>query len=354
MLKPKRALVTGACGFSASFLIDLLLKKGWDIVATDLKTAPRDNLEGKNVEFIAADLTDKASLKNVVKDIDIVFHTAAIMDFSTPMEVLRAVNVQGTKNLLETVVNSNVHKVVSWSSVALYGSADPKWYKLPITENQELNPVIKEKYGLSKREQEAGALKLHKEHGLPLSFIRCGAIYGPRTYYGMYTLFRIIKMGMLPVLSKNLHKGSIPLVHGEDIARVGLFLSDVNKFNGEAYNVIDDNTLDIVQTLRFIAFITDQHLKILPSFPIKLLKPFFKLLGKWSLWEANHLRKKVNGKSPIPKFETETMGYVYGNYWYSNQKILDAGYSFKYGDRKIGLLETIKWCNEQGWPSPRH
>lgn len=354
MSKPKRALITGACGFSASFLIELLLKKGWDIVATDLKTAPRDNLEGKNVEFIAADLTDKASLKKLVQDIDIVFHTAAIMDFSTPMEVLRAVNVQGTKNLIEIVVNSNVQKVVSWSSVALYGDADPKWYKVPITEEQQLIPKCEARYGISKREQEAMALNLHKEHGLPLSFIRCGAIYGPRTYYGMYSLFRIVKMGMLPVLSNNLHKGSIPLVHGEDIARVGLFLSDVNKFNGEAYNVVDDNSLDIVQTLRFIAFITDSRIKILPPFPLKLLKPFFKILGKWSLWEAKHIGKKVDGKTPIPKFETETLGYLYGNYWYSNQKIHEAGYNFKYGDRKIGLLETIKWCNEKGWPSPRH
>ena len=56
--------------------------------------------------------------------------------------MLRAVNVQGTDNLIQTIVNSNVQKVVCWSSVALYGDADPKWYKMPITENQELNPKI--------------------------------------------------------------------------------------------------------------------------------------------------------------------------------------------------------------------
>ena len=51
----KRALVTGACGFSANYMIDLLLKEGWEVVATDLKTASRSSLEKfKNIKFIPA------------------------------------------------------------------------------------------------------------------------------------------------------------------------------------------------------------------------------------------------------------------------------------------------------------
>ena len=51
----KQALVTGACGFSASYVINRLLKEGWKVKATDLKSANRASLEkyGDKVEFIA-------------------------------------------------------------------------------------------------------------------------------------------------------------------------------------------------------------------------------------------------------------------------------------------------------------
>ncbi|MGQ4875111.1 MAG: NAD-dependent epimerase/dehydratase family protein [Promethearchaeia archaeon] len=350
----KRALVTGACGFSAGYVIDLLLKEGWSVKATDLKTANRTSLEkfGDKIEFIPGDLTKKDTLKDAVKDVDIVFHPAAIFSYSAPMELLRKVNVEGTKNLIEVSMNAGVKKMILWSSVALYGTADPKWYKIPITEDQELNPKCEGKYDLSKREQETAAMEYYKENGFSITAIRPAPIYGPGSYYGIYTLFKYVQQASLPACPRNMHKKSIPLVHAEDIAGAALYLSDEKKYNGEAYNVVDDNVLDMVQTLKFIAFHTQQRMKILLPMPIKLFKPFLKLIGKWSFWEAQHLRKKVNGKPPIPKLESDTIIYMFGNFHFSNQKIKDAGYQFKYPDRRIGLLETLIWYDNNGWLPP--
>ncbi|MHA1274753.1 MAG: NAD-dependent epimerase/dehydratase family protein [Promethearchaeota archaeon] len=351
----KKALVTGACGFSAGYVIDLLLKKGWKVKATDLKTANRTGLErfGGEIEFIAADLTNKESLKPAVKDVDVVFHPAAVFSYSAPLEILRKVNVEGTKNLIEASINANVQKMVLWSSVAIYGSADSKWYKIPITEDQELNPNCKGRYDISKREQEAAAMEYYKENGFPITAIRPAPIYGPGSYYGIYTLMLYVKQASLPAAFRNLHKKSVPLVHVTDIAGSALFLSDIKNFNGEVYNVADDYDLDMVQTLRFIAFNTGQRMKIMLPFPTKILQPFLKLFGMWSNFEANHLRKKVNGKAPVPKLETDTISYMFGNYKFSNQKIKDAGYKFKYPDRRIGLIEVIKWYDQHGWLKPQ-
>lgn len=351
----KRALITGACGFSAQYVIKQLLKEGWQVRATDLKNVKRTNLEqfGDNIEFIPGDLTDKNSMKPVVKDIDVVFHPAAVFSYSAPMDLLRKVNVEGTKNLIEVSMDSGAQKVVTWSSVAIYGTADPKWYKMPITEDQDLNPKCEGRYDTSKREQEAAAFEYFKNQGFPITAIRPAPIYGPGTYYGIYTLFKYVQQASLPACPKNLHKSSIPLVHAEDIARAAIFLSDPKLFNGEAYNVIDDNVLDMIQTLKFTAYLTNQRMKVLLPMPMKMFKPFLKMFGIFSHWEAKHLRKKIDGKMQVPKLETDTIIYMFGNFYFSNEKLKEAGYIFQYPDRRTGMIETFKWYDENGWLKPQ-
>ena len=351
----KRALVTGACGFSGSNLVNLLLKKGWDVVTTDLKTADRSNLEkfGDQIEFIPANLTVKKSLQSTVKDIDTVFHTAALFSYSAPTDLLHKVNVEGTKNLIEVSIDAGVRKIIAWSSVALYGSADPDFYEMPITEDQELNPENEGKYDISKREQEAVAMKYYNENDFPISFIRPAPMYGPGSYYGMYTLFKYVQQGTLSICPRYLHKYNIPLVHVEDVSGSALFLADEKKYNGEAYNVADDYELDMVQTLKFIASLTNSTMKVILPIPLIIFKPFLKLLGKWSLWEARHLRKKMSGKAPVPKLESDLLVYMFGNYYFSNEKITQAGYKFKYPDRRIGLTETLVWYDNNGWKQPQ-
>ena len=87
------------------------------------------------------------------------------------MDLLREVNVTGTQNLIEASMDAGVAKMVCWSSIALYGSADPKWYNMPITEEQELNPENEGRYDISKREQEAAAMKYWEENQFPISFL---------------------------------------------------------------------------------------------------------------------------------------------------------------------------------------
>jgi len=349
----KIALVTGSCGFSAPWVIRLLLKEGWHVRATDLATASREGLkEFKNrIEFIPADLTKPDTLKPLFTDTDLVFHTAAMFSYSAPLEILRKVNVGGTKHLLDLCLRTNVKKMVIWSSVAMYGEANPRFYTMPITEDQPLNPKTGGRYDTSKREQEAAAQKYWEENKFPITFLRPAPIYGPGSYYGIYTLFKYIKYEMLPTAPRNLHnKASVPLAHALDVARAALHVMDPKKYNGQVYNVVDDNNLDMIDTFKYIATLTDSKFEVMiPIYPLKLLLPFLKLLGRWSSFEARHLRKKINGKPPVPKLETDTILYMFGNFWFSNQKLKDTDFEFAHPDRRYGLLETIKWYEENGW-----
>ncbi|MHA1897907.1 MAG: hypothetical protein ACTSU2_10975, partial [Promethearchaeota archaeon] len=180
---------------------------------------------------------------------------------------------------------------------------------------------------------------------------RPAPLYGPGSYYGIQTLFKYIEMEVLSVVPSNLARGkaSIPLVHVEDVARAALFLSDPNRGNGESYNIVDDNTLDLMESIKLIAFLTGSKFKPIWPMPIKLLTPLLKLIGVWSKWEALHLRKKVNGKPPVPWLENDLLVYLDGNFWFSNEKIKKLGFEFKYPDRRVVLPKIIDWYNENGW-----
>src|SRR5271157_16349 len=352
----KTALVTGACGFSGSHVCKWLLDRGWDVTAMDLEAAPREFLSDilDRIRFVPADLTQKDTLATPVDGAQIIFHPAAIFNYSAPMELLRAVNVEGTRNLIETCMNSSsFEKMVMWSSVAMYGEADPKFYKMPITEDQPLNPKHGGHYDLSKREQEEVARKYATENDFKVTYIRPAPLYGPGSYYVIYYLWKVLKLGVLPVLPGNLHNGSIPLVHVDDVSNAALFFANPAIGQNEAYIIVDDNVLDFIDTMKYVCVLVDHKLKIIHPLPLALLKPFLKLFGMWSFWEAQHLRKSyINGKKPTPKLEADTMIYLFGKYWFSNKKLKDAGYQLLYPDRRTGLLETVLWYNQHGWLTP--
>ena len=74
------AIVTGACGFAGGHMVDLLVEKGFRVIATDLEGASREFVNPKAV-FIPADITNVDSLKTIFKGkIDYVYHPAAIFD----------------------------------------------------------------------------------------------------------------------------------------------------------------------------------------------------------------------------------------------------------------------------------
>ncbi len=303
------------------------------------------------MEFVPADITNPETMQTLFDDIDIVFHTAAIFSYSAPINILQKVNVTGTENILNQCIKSNVKKMVLWSSIAAYGKADPKFYSMPITELpvDQLNPKHGGNYDVSKRNQETLARKFYEENQFPITFMRPAPLYGPGSYYGMYSLFKYIKYEMLPIVPRNFHQIQLPLAHAYDVARGAIHLADINNYNGEVYNIADDYSLDAVDTLKYIATLTDSKLGIIiPAIPY-MLYSIFRIFGMWSIYEAKHLRKKINGKPPMPKLESDLLLYLLGNFYFDNSKIKQTGFEFTYSDKRLGLLETIKWYEKNGW-----
>lgn len=117
-----QALVTGAAGFIGSHVVRALLRRGDRVRALHLPGEDLRNLAGLDVELFAGDVTDPESMAKAVDGCQRVFHLAAVYALWLPdMSRLRAVNVGGTRNVLEAARRSDVERVVFTSSIARFG-----------------------------------------------------------------------------------------------------------------------------------------------------------------------------------------------------------------------------------------
>ena len=110
MPKEKVVLVTGACGFVGSHLVDQLLEfEDFEVRGTDLSTADY-TFFNPACEFIPSDLRNPDSLHQVVQGVDLIYHTASLFRYSAAWQDLYEVNVEGTLNLALAASEAEVSK----------------------------------------------------------------------------------------------------------------------------------------------------------------------------------------------------------------------------------------------------
>ena len=133
-----KVLVTGGAGFIGSNIVKLLVKNNHDVnVIDNLHTGNLSRLEGikDKINFYKIDIRDGKTLKDVIKDVDGIFHEAALTavpeSFLNPEEY-HDVNVNGTRNVFKIAKKYGI-KVVFASSSSVYGDVK----SVPIKENFE-------------------------------------------------------------------------------------------------------------------------------------------------------------------------------------------------------------------------
>ena len=159
-LKNKKILVTGADGFIGSHLVERLMEEDCQIKAFIyynsfnswgwLDTFSEDKL--RNIEIFAGDIRDPNGVRTAVKDIDIVFHLAALIgipfSYHSPDSYIDT-NIKGTLNVLQACREYDVERVVITSTSEVYGTAQ----YVPIDEKhpfQGQSPYSASKIGADK------------------------------------------------------------------------------------------------------------------------------------------------------------------------------------------------------------
>jgi len=323
-------LVTGACGFVGSHLVDYLISQGFRVRATDLELASKTYLNPQ-AEFLAADLTKIEQIYPLLEGVKLIFHPAAIFDFSASPELLFRVNVGGTKNLLKAAKDfKKIKRIVIWSTASIYDRSDPN---LVSDEESPLKPT--NPYEHSKLSQEKISFFLAKKYHLPITILRPALIYGPRGQYGAaIPLILIGKRKIAFIPGKGDSIGAF--CHVLDVCRAAEFLSKIPQAEGQIYNLVDDSRYTLKELIYFTAQLLPK-VKIYGQVPFSLIA-FLAGLVEW-------VAKKTGRK---PQFEKDLVEYLNYSFLLSNQKIKKLGFKFLYPDLKLGMKETIEWYRKEG------
>jgi len=178
-----KVLVTGSEGFIGSHLTELLVEKGFEVKAFVRYNFKNDwgwleESKYKNdIEIYTGDVRDYDSVYDAMKNVDVVFHLAALIgipySYISPLAYIKT-NTEGTYNVLESGRKLNLKRIIITSTSEIYGTAQ----YVPIDEKHPYNP--QSPYAASKAAADHLALSYYRSFGTPVTIIRPFNTYGPR------------------------------------------------------------------------------------------------------------------------------------------------------------------------------
>ena len=247
-----KILVTGGTGFIGSHVVKKLVANGHEVRCLVRETSQTDALKKLGVELVHGDITDKDSLKAVAKDIDIVYHLAAIVDYRhVKSDQMYHVSLNGTENLVKACLEGNVKKFVYFSSISAIGVRD---VKRPLDETVLCRPNTL--YGKGKLATENMLLNYFNISGFPVNIIRPPVIYGCGDKYGgIQSLTKFIN-------NRAMRKQPYPFFsHGKNLFSLcyagnlveGTILAGESSHTGEIYHLADARPYTRVEQVATIA-----------------------------------------------------------------------------------------------------
>jgi nucleoside-diphosphate-sugar epimerase len=333
----RRVLVTGSNGLVGSHLVEALLAAGYRVRcmirrSSDLRLVQHlrgGPTEAGQVEWVYADVTDPAAVREAVAGVDAVCHCAAQTRALDEATYLR-VNAGGTKAMLAACVEAapGLQRFVYCSSAAATGPSNGTRPREEADPPEPLTP-----YGRSKLAAEA-AVRRYADR-LPVTIVRPAPVYGPRDR-DILAYFQLIKWR----LSLRLGRGQrwLSLVYVRDLARLLLQATEDPAAVGQTYNACDGEayTWDYLAT-EIERAMDRRALKI--ELPMAVLKPMS--------WGANALAR-LTGKPPL--LHEQRLIEIRQQAWvYSGEK---ARRELGFEPAKSlpeALDETVAWYRKEGW-----
>lgn len=180
VLKGKKILVTGGCGFIGSHIVDRLLKEEANVVVLDnLETGKIENISHnlKKIKFIQKDFMDENALEEAFDGVEYISHQAALRSVPKSVEnpyAYHHVNVTGTLKLFLKAKEKKIKRIVVASSSSVYGE------RTTFPERETDVPCPISPYAASKLFCEHYGYIFSKMYGLNVVALRYFNVFGPR------------------------------------------------------------------------------------------------------------------------------------------------------------------------------
>ncbi len=267
-LKNCKVLITGADGFIGSHLTEQLLDKvasarafvyynsfnswGW------LDSLPKSKLN--NIEVFAGDVRDPNGVREAMKDVDAVFHLAALIaipfSYHSPDSYVDT-NIKGTLNVLQAARTAGTQKILCTSTSEVYGTAQ----YVPIDEKHPLqgqSPYSATKIGADKL-----AESFFRSFELPVTTVRPFNTYGPRQS----------ARAIIPTIITQLLNGEERIKLGDltptrdfnyckDTAEGFIAIAESDKTNGEEINICSQREISMAEMANTLIELINPNAKI--------------------------------------------------------------------------------------------
>ena len=231
-MKNKNIIITGGAGFIGTNIARTLADDNNVTVIDDLSTGKIENIQDlineNKIKFIKGSITDLDLLKKSFKNVDYVFHQAALasvpQSFEDPVKT-NNINLNGTVNVLIASRDNNVEKVVWASSCAVYGDNTD----LPLKETSSTNPLSP--YAATKLAGELYANIFSNVYNLPIASLRYFNVYGPwqnphGDYAAVIPLFISKILDDQPLVIYGDGKQTRDFIFVEDVVRANIFFAE--------------------------------------------------------------------------------------------------------------------------------
>ncbi len=230
-----RAAVTGATSGVGMRLCEVLRARGDEVVGLvrDPARADARRLAEVGVTLVPGDLADEGALERLVAGADVAFHTAAHVGEWGPPETFVAVNVAGTRRLVEAAARGGVRRVVHLSSTAVYGRPD----RGQVTEAWPTRRSG-QAYDDTKVDSERVAFARGRELGVEVSALRPPVIYGPYDRNFLPRAVKALREGRFLLIDGG--RAPLNLVWVDHLIDCMLAASEKPRAAGEVFNVMDE------------------------------------------------------------------------------------------------------------------
>ena len=285
-----RVVVTGATGFVGSHIALALVAAGCRVVGAVRSPDKGGWLRERGVELVRADLTDKASLVAAFRGADAVVSNAALGSNQGDMDDFMRVNCEGVRDLMDATAESGVERVVHVSSVAVYRTRlwramDESAPGYP-TDKRVFNwsdATTDWRYAKTKALSEQLAWERAKAHGLALTTVRPGPVYGARDPKATRQLVE----GLLGKSVKAAPTVGVPWVHAGDVANAVVASVSRPETAGKAYNLAGEP----VSQWRFLKAMKKVLAEVRPSSKLPVLVPV--PVPVWVRFETSAARREL-------------------------------------------------------------
>ncbi|MBX6364735.1 MAG: NAD-dependent epimerase/dehydratase family protein [Gemmatimonadetes bacterium] len=237
-----RVLVTGATGFVGSHFVEALAQAGARVRALARASSRTEALRRTGAEIVRGALDDPVVLRQAVRDVDVVFHLAALTRARSAGEY-RRVNVEGTRALVEAAAAAGAPRFVYLSSLAAVG---PSYDGRPVGADDAPRPLTE--YGRTKRAGEEACLAF--ADALEVVVLRAAAVYGPRDR-DLFRFFSMAARGILAIPGGP--DRPIQLIHVRDLVDALIRAGSAPSPTGGVYHVAEARAYPSAEVARLIA-----------------------------------------------------------------------------------------------------